>query len=139
MVTKTVKGTCLGCISSCGAIFQVEDNKIVKTEGDPNHPLTRGYLCPKGLATEEIRSHPDRLRHPLKRVGNKGEGKWRQISWGEAIDEIAGKLAEVKEKYGPESFVLNIGFSGVLSGLDPDIGLFLHLFGSPNRLVCLHI
>lgn len=139
MASKTVTGNCLGCISSCGAIFQVENDRIVKVEGDPKHPLTRGYICPRGLATEEIRSHPERLRHPLKRVGNRGEGKWKQVSWDEAIGEIAEKLAETKEKYGAESFVLNDGFVGVLAGLDPDVGKFLHLFGSPNRFVVLHI
>jgi len=139
VVTKIVKSTCLGCISSCGVICEVEDNRIVKMKGDPEHRLTRGYICPRGSATEEIRSHPERLRYPLRRAGNKGEGKWKRISWDEAIDEIAGRLSEVKAKYGAESFVLNIGFVGVLSGLDPDIGRFLHLFGSPNRFVVLHI
>ncbi len=137
--TKVVRSVCLGSISSCGAIYHVEDNRIVKVEGDPEHPLTRGFICPKGVAVEEVRSHPERLLHPLKRVGERGSGKWKQISWDEAIDETATRLAEIKAKYGAESVVGNIGFSGVLAGLDPGIGEFLHEFGSPNRLVCLYI
>jgi thiosulfate reductase/polysulfide reductase chain A len=72
-------------------------------------------------------------------MGAKGGGKWKQISWEEATDEIAERLIQVKEKHGPESFVLSVGALGVLAGLDHDIGKFLHLFGSPNRLVDLNI
>lgn len=136
---KVVQSICLGCISSCGAIYHVEDNRIVKVEGDLKHPLTSGYICPRGVAVEEVRSHPERLLHPLKRVGGRGEGKWKQISWDEAIGETATRLGEIKEKYGAEAVVGNVGFTGVLAGLDPDVGKFMHEFGSPNRLVTLYI
>jgi len=136
---RTVKSNCLGCVGYCGAIYEVETNKIMKVKGDSKHPITGGYMCPKGRAVEEIRSSPERLRHPLKRMGAKGGGKWKQISWEEATDEIAERLIQVKEKHGPESFVLSVGALGVLAGLDHDIGKFLHLFGSPNRLVDLNI
>lgn len=139
MASKTVHTTCLGCISSCGAIYQVENNRIVKVEGDPNHPLTRGFMCPKGLVVEDVRSHRERLRYPLKRIGKRGEGKWKQISWDEAIDETAAKLGEVRDKYGAEAVVGNVGAIGVLAGIDPDIGRFLAEFGTPNRLVSLYI
>lgn len=135
---KAVASTCLGCIGNCGVIYEVEDNRIVNAKGDADHPLTRGYLCPRGRAVEEIRSSPERLKYPLKRAGNKGEGKWRQISWDEAMGEIAGKLGTAKEEFGPESFVLATGFAGVLSGFNPVTSKFLHLFGSPNRLEDLH-
>jgi len=137
--SKTVYSTCLGCVGNCGAIYEVENNKIVKVRGDKDHPLTKGYMCPKGMAAEEIRSAPERLKHPLKRIGDKGEGKWAQISWEEATDEIADRLAQVKKEYSAEAVAVADGFSGVLSGLDPDVGKFLHLFGSPNRVVDLHI
>ncbi|MFH0844421.1 MAG: molybdopterin-dependent oxidoreductase [Pseudomonadota bacterium] len=135
---RKVNSTCLGCIGNCGAIYEVENNKILKVKGDPDHPLTKGYMCPKGMAVEEIRSAPDRLKHPLKRIGNKGEGKWDQISWEDAISEIAERLSRVKEKYGAEAVVIADGFAGVLSGLDPVVGKFAHSFGTPNRLVDLH-
>jgi anaerobic selenocysteine-containing dehydrogenase len=135
---KTVYSTCLGCIGNCGAIYDVEDNRIVKVKGDRDHPLTKGYMCPKGMAVEEIRSAPDRLLNPLKRVGNRGEGAWAQISWEDAIGEIADRLTRVKNKYGAEAVVIADGFAGVLSGLDPVVGKFAHSFGTPNRLVDLH-
>jgi len=135
---KTVHSTCLGCIGNCGVIYEVENNKIVKVKGDSNHPLSKGYICPKGTAVEEIRSNPERLTHPLKRTGNRGAGKWAQISWEEAIDEIAGRLSKTKKEFGAEAIAIADGFSGVLAGLDPLVSKFTHLLGTPNRLVDLH-
>jgi anaerobic selenocysteine-containing dehydrogenase len=135
---KRIQSTCLGCLGNCGVVYEVENNKIISVKGDPQHPLTRGYICPKGRAVEEARTSPDRLRHPLKRMGGKGEGKWTQISWDEATDEIAAKLGEIKEKHGPEAIALADGVIGVCAGLDPDAGRFLHFLGSPNRLVDTH-
>jgi len=135
---EIIASTCLGCIGNCGAVYEVKDNRITGVKGDKDHPLTRGYLCPRGRAVEEIRSSPQRLRYPLKRAAGKGDGKWRQISWDEAVGEIAEKLGAVREEYGPESFVLATGFAGVLSGFNPVTSNFLHLFGSPNRLEDLH-
>ncbi len=135
---RKVISSCLGCIGNCGMIYEVEDDKIIKIQGNPESPLTKGHVCPKGLAIEELRSNPERLKNPLKRTGERGEGKWANISWGEAISEIGEKFGQIKEEYGPEAVVVSIGFSGVLAGLDPDIGRFLHCFGSPNRLVTLH-
>ncbi len=135
---RKVTSSCLGCIGNCGMIYEVEDDKIIKIQGNPESPLAKGHVCPKGLAIEELRSSPERLKHPLKRKGERGEGKRANISWGEAISEIGEKFGQVKEEYGPEAVVVAVGFSGVLAGLDPDIGRFLHCFGSPNRLVTLH-
>jgi anaerobic selenocysteine-containing dehydrogenase len=68
----------------CGLRVQVENGKIVKVEGDPDSPLNRGSICAKGIAQVERLNHPDRLLHPLKRTGERGEGKWERISWEEA-------------------------------------------------------
>jgi anaerobic selenocysteine-containing dehydrogenase len=76
----------------CGLRVQVEDGKIVKVEGDPDSPLNRGTICAKGIAQVEKLNHPDRLRHPLKRAGEKGEGKWERISWEEALTTIAQRI-----------------------------------------------
>jgi anaerobic selenocysteine-containing dehydrogenase len=135
---KKVMSTCLGCIGNCGMIYEVEDDRIVKIQGNPESQLTKGHVCPKGLAIETLRSSHERLKKPLKRKGERGEGKWAEISWDEALFYTADRLAQVKQEYGPEAFVVSIGFAGVLAGLDPDIGRFLHCFGSPNRLVTLH-
>src|SRR5262245_26187971 len=63
-----------------------------KLEGDPQHPINQGKLCTRGQAAAEITYHPDRVGHPLKRVGARGEGKFEEISWDQALQELAGKL-----------------------------------------------
>ena len=136
---KTTRGICSNCLSQCGVIFHSEDGKLVKIEGDHDNPLSRGFICRKGMAVNEILYDPERLRYPLKRAGTRGEGKWKQISWDEALDEIAYNLNEAREKYGSESFVLGSGISSILLGFNWYIGLFLHLFGSPNHLRVSHL
>ncbi|MBP1723768.1 MAG: molybdopterin oxidoreductase, partial [Deltaproteobacteria bacterium] len=76
----------------CGLRVHVEDGKIVKVEGDPDSPLNRGTVCGKGIAQVERLNHPDRLLHPLKRIGGRGEGKWERISWKEALTTIAERI-----------------------------------------------
>jgi anaerobic selenocysteine-containing dehydrogenase len=82
----------------CGLLVHVEDGKIVRIEGDPESPLNRGSVCAKGVAQMERLNHPDRLRHPLKRVGGRGEGKWERISWDEALSTLVQKIGEKIEQ-----------------------------------------
>ncbi|MFH1951798.1 MAG: molybdopterin-dependent oxidoreductase [Pseudomonadota bacterium] len=133
------RGICSNCLAQCGAIFHAKDGKLVKVEGDAGNPISRGFICRKGKATSEILYDPERITHPLKRAGKRGEGKWKQISWDEALEEIAYNLNEAREKYGPESFVMGSGISSILLGFNWYIGLFLHLFGSPNHLRVSHL
>jgi anaerobic selenocysteine-containing dehydrogenase len=97
------------CHGGCGALLHVADGAIVKIEGDPESPLNRGRLCPKGASSLETLYHPDRLRHPLKRAGERGEGRWERISWDRALDEIAAKLLEIKREEGAERIALGTG------------------------------
>ena len=129
MGTKTVRTICFGCHSRCGVIVEVKDEKLVRVKGDKEHPFSQGYICPKGLAAGEIIYHPDRLAHPLRRVGKKGEGKFEEISWNEALDTIAKRLKGYKEQFGAESVVFG---QGTTRGLPPWISRFLGQFGSPN-------
>ena len=78
----------------CGILAHVENGKIIKIEGDPDSPLNRGTICAKGLAQIERLNHPDRLKYPMKRIGERGEGKWARISWDEALEMISGKIKE---------------------------------------------
>ncbi len=87
----------------CGILVHVENGKITKIEGDPDSPLNRGTICAKGLAQVERLNHPDRLRYPLKRMGERGEGKWERISWDEALETIAEKIREMIEQDGPRA------------------------------------
>lgn len=79
----------------CGLLAHVEDGKIIKVEGDPESPLNRGTLCAKGIAQIDRLNHPDRLLHPLKRVGARGENRWARISWDEALSMISQKFLGV--------------------------------------------
>ena len=89
---ETVFRTCAwsppGCHPvGCGLQVHVEDGKVVKVEGDPEHPITKGSLCPRCLALTEYIYHPDRIIHPMKRAReDRGLDKWEQCSWDEATD-----------------------------------------------------
>ncbi|HJX13964.1 MAG TPA: molybdopterin-dependent oxidoreductase [Dehalococcoidales bacterium] len=106
---KIVKTICFSCRGGCGVFLHVKNNEIIRVEGDPEHPGSKGTLCPKGLAVKQLVHHPDRLKYPLRRVGKRGEGKWERISWDQAFDEIAARLQDIKEKYGAEAIVQGIG------------------------------
>ena len=135
---KIIKAKCMNCIRACGALIQIEDGKIVKAEGDSEDPFTKGYFCPMGSALPQIVYKRERLRHPLKREGKRGSGKWEKISWEEALNEISNRLGKLKEGNKPEAFVLGLGNIPVVT--DPfTSGRFLHEFGSPNRLTHQHI
>src|SRR4030065_380276 len=93
-VDEILRSTCdLWCGSGCGVLGHMKDGKPVKVEGDPEHPVNKGALCPIGRASLEFLYHPDRLKHPLKREGGKGEGKWKQIGWDEALEVTAAQFA----------------------------------------------
>ena len=66
-----------GCHGGCGVKVHIKDGKLIKIEGDENHPYHQGRLCPRALALTQYVYHPDRLKYPLKRVGERGEGKWQ--------------------------------------------------------------
>jgi anaerobic selenocysteine-containing dehydrogenase len=128
--TEKVKSICQSCHCECGVIIHVENGKIVKIEGDPDFPLNKGFICVKGAAYHEFVYHPNRLKYPLKRIGERGEGKWRRISWNQALDEIAEKLTEIKEKYGVES-IASIHGTGPRPTLY-SLTLPIYALGSPN-------
>ena len=106
---EVVRTVCDRCHGQCGVLVHVKDGKAVKIEGDPNHPVNEGTMCAKGLAALQVVYHPDRILYPMKRVGERGEGKWQRISWDEALDTVAAKFKEVMAKYGPESITWSWG------------------------------
>jgi anaerobic selenocysteine-containing dehydrogenase len=87
----------------CGILVHVDKGRITKIEGDPDSPLNTGTICAKGLAQIEKLNHPDRLKYPMKRVGERGEGKWDRISWDEALGTIAEKISEIIKGDGPRA------------------------------------
>lgn len=126
---RVFKSTCRGCHGGCGVLLTVDGGKVTHIEGDPEHPLNRGTLCSMGLAARELLYHPDRLLHPLKRAGERGEGRWQRISWDQAYDEIAERLGAFRAESGAESVAL-------VQGTGRDYAEFLYrfanLFGTPN-------
>jgi anaerobic selenocysteine-containing dehydrogenase len=93
----------------CGILAHIEDGRIKKIEGDPDCPLNHGTICAKGIAQIERLNHPDRLTYPMKRTGNRREGKWSRISWDEALETIAKKINETVEREGPETIAFAQG------------------------------
>jgi len=130
-VSDKIKAFCgRMCAGSCGVLVTLDQGKVAKVEGDPDCPLNLGTLCPKGLAIPELLYHPNRLLYPLKRVGNKGEGKWQRISWSEALTSISDRLKSFKQQFGGESILLMLGAP---KGLELAFTQrFANVFGIPN-------
>jgi anaerobic selenocysteine-containing dehydrogenase len=105
---KIIKTTCKSCHGGCGVLVTVENGAITHIEGNPDTP-TWGTMCSKGLSSIQHINHPDRLKYPLKRTGERGEGKWQRISWDEALDTIETRMKESIEKYGPSSIAISQG------------------------------
>lgn len=117
------------CHPRCGTLLHLEDGRVVKVTGDPDHPVTRGAICERGRLMPEHIYHPGRLNHPLKRVGGKGEGRWQRLTWDQALDEVAGQLADLRDRYGAETLAFTHGTKRTYHW---DGRRFFNLFGSPN-------
>ena len=128
------KSVCLWCKGECGMLVHVKDGHMVKVEPDPDWPIKvwpAAAGCIRHRAALEIFYHPDRVNFPLKRTGERGEGKWQRISWDQALDEIAEKLTHIKDTYGGET----IGFArGTALRNDNNAQVrFLMLVGTVNN------
>ena len=97
---QLVPTVCFNCESACGLLAYVDKTtfEIKKFEGNPVHPGSRGRNCAKGPATHNQVYDPERILYPLKRVGERGEGKWKRVSWDEALEDIAAKMRESRKK-----------------------------------------
>ena len=97
---KRVRTVCHGCIQLCPCIAYVEDGVVVKLEGDPDAPVSKGGMCLKGMAQLHSVYSPRHVLHPMKLVGERGSNKWETISWDEAVETAAQQLANTQLKYG---------------------------------------
>ncbi|MHB8872046.1 MAG: molybdopterin-containing oxidoreductase family protein [Myxococcaceae bacterium] len=120
-------GICRICTMHCGVVATTRGDRVVRVEGDPASG-TRGFLCHHGYALREIVHSPNRLRAPLKREG----AAFREISWAQAFEEIAGRLAEVKAKFGPQALAVQTGWPFVRHPLVHLLHRFCQAFGTPN-------
>jgi anaerobic selenocysteine-containing dehydrogenase len=123
-----------GCHGTCGVLAHVRNGKLVKIEGDPDHPWNRGRVCARCLAMTQYVYHPDRLTRPLKRAGERGEGRWQEISWEQAFDLIEDKLVQIRREYGPESVIFSMGTGRDIS---PWLCMLAYAYGSPNVMFAL--
>lgn len=126
----TIKSTCRLCYNGCGVLIRVRDGRAVEISGDPDHPVSRGMLCPRGRKGLEVQEHPDRLRQPLKRRGDRGAGQWEPIGWDEALETTIRELTRVAERLGPQAVAFMRGGSKGTS--DDMLTRLAHIFGSPN-------
>jgi anaerobic selenocysteine-containing dehydrogenase len=109
-----VRGVCPhDCPDTCGVLTEVQDGRAVQFRGDPDHPVTRGWLCAKVRPYLDHVYHPGRLLHPLRRTGPKGSGQWRRITWAEALAEITTRWQDIIRRYGAEA-ILPYSYSGTL-------------------------
>lgn len=129
MARNSVKTICFECHSRCGVVIEVEDGRLVSVKGNPDHPFSHGYTCPKGRAAMEIIYHPDRITQPLMKIGGKQSSRFEPCSWDTALDRIAERLLASRETWGAESVVFG---SGTTRGMAPYLNRFLTVFGSPN-------
>jgi len=125
---EKIASVCEQCFWRCGIIATVEDGKLTNIEGNPLHPNNRGKICARGNAGVALVYEKDRIKNPMIRVGERGSGKWKEVSWNEALDYTAEKLLAVSKKYGVESNAL---FShGASAAFINDMYKF---WGSPNN------
>jgi len=126
------------CPDACGLLVTVEEGQAVAVAGDPEHPFTRGSLCPKMNRYQDTVHHPERLTVPLRRVGAKGAGDFAPISWEEAIGTIATRWGDILRTRGPEA-ILPYSYAGTMGLIQRNAGhAFFHRLGASrlDRTIC---
>jgi len=117
------KTFCRVCEPACGMVATVANNKLVKLRADKDHPISKGFVCNKGIYGLDIHNDPDRLRYPLKRVAT---GEFEEVSWQQALDEIAERLLSIRAAHGPTAIAGYAGNPGAFNTLlGPSYGSFM--------------
>lgn len=126
----TRKTLCATCDIACSVVAEVQDGRVIRVRSSDN-PIFRDNICLKGIAAPKGFAHPNRIRHPLKRVGERGSGEWQQVSWDEAMADIGARLKAIIAEHGPEAWAVST--SQWNTGTDHGLGrrLMNHV-GSPN-------
>ena len=125
---KAIPSACLQCVSRCPIIGFVEGGRLTKIEGQPDSIRSLGKVCAKSQAGINQVYDPDRILYPMRRVGKRGEGKWKRISWDEALDELAGRLKDLRDRGEPEKFMFHYG--RMKGGTSKLVGNFLAAYGT---------
>ncbi len=138
----TTRGYCTLCRSRCGAIYTVQNGRMLRVDPDRDHP-TGGALCAKGRAAPELVHHPDRLTVPLRRRNPKGSADpgWEEIDYEEALDEIAARMGKVRDLYGAEAVAMAVttpSGTAISDSLDWILRLAWQ-FGTPNLVTSVEV
>lgn len=140
---EVMKSTCKSCHGSCGVLVEKKEGKITRITGNPHSP-TKGTMCAKGLASIQEITNPSRLNVPLLRKGERGSGKWEQISWERAMDIMVEKMSTAINENGPEAIAITQGtgrgynrytFRFARSIGTPNVGLPAHFCYGPRLAV----
>jgi len=129
---KDLNVVCSTCDNFCPVSARVEDGRVVKVSARKD-PFLKDVICMKGAYAPKSFAHPDRLTHPLRRVGERGSGKFEKVTWNDALDDIALRLQKVIDRYDPEAFAIATSHWNTTT----DSGLcrrFMNLLGSPNYI-----
>ncbi len=124
---------CRICEPLCGMVATVEDGRLLQLRPDPDHPLSQGFACPKGIAFEQVHNDPDRVLHPLKRRPGGGPGEFEQVSWDEALADIVTRLRAIHDAHGPQAIGWYWGNPGAFSASHTLwLASFMTLLGSSH-------
>ena len=129
---RIVPGGCNICFNACTVKFHLQGNQVVNIMGNDEDPVFRGRLCPKSQMTLQLYNNPMRLTRPLKRIGARGEDRFQEISWQQALDEIAAKLQKVRDQYGSEALAIHAGTRTGVMNILGFIPMFAQLWGTLN-------
>jgi anaerobic selenocysteine-containing dehydrogenase len=122
---------------SCGVLVTLKNGTAIEIKGDAEDPMTRGALCKIGQALLQYLYHPDRLKVPLKRTGERGQGRWQEIGWDEAFEVTAEALNTIKEEHGPEAVFMAHG--SAKGYMDTHLVRLANAFGTPNVVCSDHV
>ncbi len=125
---QRIPSMCQGCTTACGVLATVKDGRLLSITGNPEDPNSQGSVCAKGVAGPSILYDPYRLLYPLQRVGKRGEGKWKRITWDAAYTTIADRLRQIRASGHPEEFAFQQGRNRSTD----IINRFLNAFGTPS-------
>lgn len=125
---RAIPTTCEQCPAGCGVIAYLDGEKLVQILGNPEHPNNRGGICAKGIAGINLVNDPERLLHPLKKVGARGSGKWQKMSWDEAYKTLSDRIQDMLTSGRISEFVVDLGQDDLL------LDRFLDSLGTPNLI-----
>jgi len=128
---QMIPSACWSCVTRDSMVGYVENDRLVKLEGHPDSIRGRGKICAKGAAGINQLYDPDRVLYPMKRAGKRGEGKWKRISWDEALTEVAGRLKKPRDEGHPEKFMFHYGRMKASSS--KIVGTFLSTYGTGTK------